>query len=63
MELLFSSVKRTIFTKCEDMSALLANAASLYAIILNELRSSLVMRMDTLFSCMLLIALFKRFQC
>ena len=32
-----SSVKRTMRLSCDDKSALLANAASLYAVILNEL--------------------------
>ena len=37
MELWSSSVKKTIRPRCQDKSALLANAASLYAVILNEL--------------------------
>ena len=51
-----SSVQRTICQSCDDKSALLTNAASLYAVILNELLSSLGIRMDAMWSCSYLIA-------
>ena len=50
-------------SSCEDKSALLANAASLYAVFLSEYQSSLGMRVDALWSCMYLVALFKSLKC
>ena len=48
MELQLSSVKRNIRRNCEDKSAFFVNAASLYVVDLNELESSLGIRMDAL---------------
>ena len=55
-----SSVKKTICPGWDEKSALLANEVSLYAVILNELQSSLGIRMYALWLCTYLIALFKR---
>ena len=59
----YSSVKTTKSPSCDDESALLENAASLFAIILYDLLSSLGTRMDSMWLCTYLISLFKHFQC
>ena len=48
--LLDTSVRRIIRTSCEDKSLLFANAASLYAMTRNVLRSSFGIHMDALLS-------------
>ena len=48
--LLVASVRRITRPSCDDKSALLAKAASLYATIRSELKSYLGMRIDALLS-------------
>ena len=43
-----SSVKRTMRPSCGDLSALLANVASICAVFFNELLSRIGIRMDAL---------------
>ena len=58
-----SPVMRTMRPRRDDKSTLLANAASVYAVILNDLLSSQGIRLDALWSFTYSFALFKLLQC